>query len=194
MRRLNPTLVQPLWVSLALWFLFTVYWSAAARKTAPTQTAEPRGSFLFHQALLNVSLLLLFLRIPGLADRRWLPVTPFLVALGIVIQAAFMWLALWARRHLGQNWSAAITAKVGHQLIRSGPYRIVRHPIYSAMLGMYVGTAVASGEWHALVGVIILALAYWRKIRLEERNLRTVFGDEFDAFRRNTWALIPWLI
>ena len=177
-----------------MWFLFTVYWSAAARKTAPTQTAEPRGSFLFHQALLNVSLLLLFLRIPGLADRRWLPVTPFLVALGIVIQVAFMWLALWARRHLGQNWSAAITAKVGHQLIRSGPYRIVRHPIYSAMLGMYVGTVVASGEWHALVGVIILALAYWRKIRLEERNLRTVFGDEFDAFRRNTWALIPWLI
>jgi protein-S-isoprenylcysteine O-methyltransferase Ste14 len=105
-----------------------------------------------------------------------------------------MLLAFWARRHLGQNWSAAITAKVGHQLIRSGPYRIVRHPIYSAMLGMYVGTAVASGEWHALVGVIILALAYWRKIRLEERNLRTVFGDEFDAFRRDTWALIPWLI
>jgi len=192
--RLNTTWIQPLWASLALWLVFSFYWSLAARNAAPTKSAEPRASFLFHQTLISVSLVLLFWRVPVLADRRWLPDITVLVLAGTAVQAAFMLLAFWARWHLGQNWSAAITAKVGHQLIRSGPYRFVRHPIYAAMLGMYFGTAVASGEWHALAGLFILAVAYWRKIRSEERNLSAVFGTEYDSFRRNSWALIPWLV
>jgi protein-S-isoprenylcysteine O-methyltransferase Ste14 len=186
-------LMQPLWVSIALYFFFGLYWVIAARNTAAAKSSEARASFLLHQVLLNVSLMLLFVRIPGLKG-RWLPVSPFLAPVGIAIQAGSTILAIWARRHLGRNWSAAITAKVDHQLIRSGPYRFVRHPIYTAMFGMYVGIALASGEWHALVGVIMLAVAYWRKIRLEERNLRTVFGSEYDAYRRDSWALIPGLL
>jgi protein-S-isoprenylcysteine O-methyltransferase Ste14 len=82
---------------------------------------------------------------------------------------------------------------VEHQLIRSGPYSLLRHPIYTGLLTMYVGTAVVSGEWLALVGLAMAGFAYWRKIRLEEANLNMGFGAEYDAYRRDTWALVPWL-
>ena len=80
------------------------------------------------------------------------------------------------------------------ELIRSGPYRFVRHPIYTAWLGMFAGTAIVSGQMHALLGFAMAAFAYWRKIRLEEANLRNAFGPEYDAYRRETWALVPWLL
>ena len=71
---------------------------------------------------------------------------------------------------------------------------MVRHPIYTAMFLMYVGTSLVSGEVHALVALAILAVAYWRKIRLEERALATALGPAYDTYRRRTSALIPWLL
>ena len=99
-----------------------------------------------------------------------------------------------ARKHLGRNWSAEIASKVDHQLIKSGPYRLIRHPIYTGMLGMFVGTAFVSGELHGLVAVAMISVAYVRKIRLEEQNLRSVFGVQYDEYKKKSWALIPFLI
>jgi protein-S-isoprenylcysteine O-methyltransferase Ste14 len=96
-----------------------------------------------------------------------------------------------ARRRLGRNWSGAIAANVDHQLVRSGPYRLVRHPIYGAILGMYLGAALVSGDVHALAGLSLASAAYWRKIRLEERRLRDLFGPAYADYQRTTWALIP---
>jgi protein-S-isoprenylcysteine O-methyltransferase Ste14 len=177
-------------LSAALWIAFIVYWSAAARNAAPVRSSESQASRSRHQLLLNGSLLLLFLPVPGLRQ-RYLPDAPFLVPPGLAIQASFFLLAVWARRHLGRNWSGAVTIKEDHQLVRSGPYRLVRHPIYTAMLGMYLGTAVVSGELHALLALAIVTVAYWRKIRLEEQTLREAFGTDYDVYRRHTWALIP---
>lgn len=184
--------MNPLWLSAALWLLFILYWSAAARNATPAKRSESSGSRQLHELLLNGALLLLFLRIPGL-NARWLPVTPAVVPIGLTLQTACALLAVWARRHLGRNWSGAITEKVDHELVRTGPYRWIRHPIYTAMLGMYLGTAMVSGELHALVGVAMVLAAYWRKIRLEELNLRQVFGTAYDDYRGQSWALIPGL-
>jgi protein-S-isoprenylcysteine O-methyltransferase Ste14 len=186
-------LFQPLRPSMGLYVLFSLYWTIAARNSAPVKSSEHWASTMFHQVLLGVALLLLFLRVPGLTG-RWLPISPLFLPLGLLIQAGAIMLAIWARRHLGSNWSAEISAKVDHQLIRSGPYRLLRHPIYTAVFGIHIGIAIASGEWHALAGIIVMSFAYWRKIRLEERNLREVFGTEYEAFRRESWALIPWLV
>jgi len=78
--------------------------------------------------------------------------------------------------------------------VRTGPYRFVRHPIYTAMLTMLLGTALVSGEWHALAAWLLLAFAYSRKIRLEERNLVDVFGPDYERYRRESWAVIPGLL
>jgi protein-S-isoprenylcysteine O-methyltransferase Ste14 len=183
---------SPLWISAALWIAFIGYWSAAAKDASAAKSAEPSSSRQLHQNLLNVALLLLFLRVPGL-KARWVPASIYLVVAGLALHVAFALLAVWARRHLGRNWSGAITEKVDHELVRSGPYRFLRHPIYSAMLGMYLGTAVVSGEVHALIAVAIVVAAYWRKLRLEKRHLREVFGAAYDDYRGASWALIPGL-
>jgi protein-S-isoprenylcysteine O-methyltransferase Ste14 len=80
-----------------------------------------------------------------------------------------------------------------HQLVGSGPYRLVRHPMYSAVLGVFAGTALVSGQYHALVGLGTACFAYWRKIRIEERALAEAFGSDYKAYRGNRRALIPWL-
>jgi protein-S-isoprenylcysteine O-methyltransferase Ste14 len=174
-----------------LWIAFSLYWSIAARNSAKSQDSESKWSTALHQIVLNVALVLLFWPAPGLGGwflpQRW----HFLSAVGAAIQIAFFALAIWARRHLGKNWSAEVRIGEGHELVRSGPYRIVRHPIYSAMLGMFLGTALASSQVHALVAIALLFLAYIRKTRLEEEILKKTFGAQFDAYRRNSWSLVP---
>ena len=184
----------PVWASAGLWVLFIAYWSAAAKNAAPTKSSESVASRQLHQLLMYGALLLALLPVPGLR-LRWLPDAPWIeVPVGLAVQVGSALLAVWARRHLGRNWSGAITSVVGHQLVRTGPYRLIRHPIYSGMLGMFLGTAVVSGELHALVAFVIIAAAYWRKIRLEEAHLRNVFGAEYEEYRKKSWALIPMLL
>jgi protein-S-isoprenylcysteine O-methyltransferase Ste14 len=182
-----------LWVSCGLWVGFIGYWNAAASNSAPTRSSESQGSRQLHQLLMYGALALAFVRVPGLGG-RWLPTTYWLASIGLGIQVGSGFVAVWARHHLGRNWSGAITAKVDHQLVRTGPYRLVRHPIYSGMLGMFLGTAIVSGQLHGLLAVVIIAGAYWRKIRLEEHNLRNVFGAEYDEYRKRSRAIIPGLL
>ena len=185
--------LSPLWISGLLWIAFIVYWSAAARDSAPAASAESPASRQLHSLLLNGAIVLGFLRFAPL-DRRWLPERPWLAPAGLSLQLASALLAIWARRHLGRNWSGAVQTKVDHQLVRSGPYRFVRHPIYTGMLGMIAGTALVSGEWHGLLGVGLMAAAYARKIRMEEQRMRETFGPEWEEWRRHSWALIPGLV
>ncbi|MGH9732234.1 MAG: methyltransferase family protein [Candidatus Acidiferrales bacterium] len=179
-----------MWLSVWLWMSFSVYWSIAARDSAPTKTSESTWSRQLHLIAVNVALLLLVLPVPGLT-RRFLPASYLFVAAGLIVQAAFVLLAVWARRHLGTNWSGEVRIAAEHKLVRSGPYRLVRHPIYTAVLGMYCGTALVSGEIHAPIALAIVILAYWRKIHLEERALREAFGAAHEAYRRESWAWIP---
>lgn len=188
---MRPTLRMLL--SAALWILFIVYWNIAAKGAAPTKSSESQTSRQLHQNLMSAALLLLFIPVPGLRT-RYLPLTLLIITVGLTIQLSSALLAVWARRHLGRNWSGAVTVAVDHQLVRSGPYRLVRHPIYSAMLGMCLGTAIVSGEIHALLGLAVIAVAYVRKVKLEEKTLRENFGSAYDDYRRDTWAIIPGLL
>ena len=147
----------------------------------------------FHQFMLGVALLLLILPVPGL-NGWFLPERlHFLVVAGAIVQAGFLLLAVWARGHLGRNWSAEVRIAVDHELVRTGPYRLLRHPIYTAMLGMFLGTAIASSQVHALVGLALLVVAYLRKTRLEDQILAQAFGADYNAYCRHTWALVPLL-
>jgi protein-S-isoprenylcysteine O-methyltransferase Ste14 len=176
-----------------LWIVFILYWSAAARGSAPTLSSESVKSRQVHQLLMYGALALAFVRVPLLTG-RWLPKTTAVILAGFAVQVGSFALAAWARRHLGRNWSGAIATKAEHQLVRSGPYRLVRHPIYSAMLGMFLGTAIISGTFHALLALAVISAAYVRKIGLEERRLGEVFGADYEAYRREARAVIPWVL
>lgn len=188
-----PLLRSRVFPSLLLWIAFSVYWSIAGRNSAPAKTSESGASKWFHQIVLNLALFLLFIPVPGLTGWFLPQRLRFPVAAGAIVQAAFILLAVWARRHLGRNWSGAVRIGVDHELVRTGPYRFLRHPIYTAMLGMFLGTAISSSQYHALLGLAILVFAYLRKTRMEEKMLHETFGAEYDAYRRETWALVPLL-
>ena len=170
------------------WVLFSLYWEIAARDASAAKSSESKASRAIHVTLTNAALLLMA-PIHGLG-RAW-PVSLPIMAAGLAVEAAGLFLAIWARRHLGRNWSGEITIKKDHELVRSGPYRWVRHPIYTGLLAMYAGVLLVTGEWLGVAGFVIAGLAYWRKTRMEEKNLDTAFGADYTAYRRETWALVP---
>ena len=98
-----------------------------------------------------------------------------------------------ARRWLGRNWSGTVTVKHDHELVTGGPYGIVRHPIYTGLLGGFIGSAIALGEWRGLVAVVLVLIAFMRKIRLEERWMQERFGDAYRRYRQRVPALVPGL-
>jgi protein-S-isoprenylcysteine O-methyltransferase Ste14 len=103
---------------------------------------------------------------------------------------AFAW---WARIHLGRLWSGSITRKEGHRIIDSGPYAIVRHPIYTGILLSGIASAIVMATPHAYIGAVLLIVAYWLKARLEERWLREELGpQDYDAYRRRVPMLVPF--
>jgi len=186
----NAVFTPAMWISIGLWFAFSIYWSVAARDKAPTRSGESILSRQFHVFAVNVALLILVFPVPGLLQQI-LPASPALQAAGLAIQAAFIGLAIWARRFLGSNWSGEVRIASGHELVRSGPYAYVRHPIYTALVGMYIGTCLVSGQLHGPVALGIMLLAYSRKIRMEERALAEAFPDDHERYRETTWAWIP---
>jgi protein-S-isoprenylcysteine O-methyltransferase Ste14 len=127
-------------------------------------------------------------------DRRFVPFSAAIVWTGWLIAAAGLLFAVWARRHLGRNWSGTVTLKLDHELIVTGPYALVRHPIYTGLLLGFSGSALAVGEWRGLVAVLIVILGLWRKLRVEERGMRQLFGDAYRRYESRVSALIPYVI
>lgn len=180
----------PFLASFAPWVIFSIYWEIEAKNSAPAIKSESRFSRGIHVVLTNVALLLMIVPIRGL-NQRFLPDLLIIKLAGLAVECAGLALAIWARRVLGRNWSGEITIKVDHELVRTGPYGVVRHPIYTALLAMYAGTAIVSGQLHALLGLAVGIIAYLRKTHMEEANLVTAFGEKYSAYREDTWALIP---
>jgi len=187
-----PLQYWPMWVAAMAWIGFGLYWRVAAKRSSEARTAESAASRRVHVILLDGGQLLLFISVPGLRQSI-LPQTPAWIAAGLALLAASIALAIWARRHLGTNWSGRIETKVDHQLIRTGPYRKLRHPIYTGVIGMCLGVVLIDGHTHALVGTALVVIAYWRKVRKEETNLRQAFGDRYRDYRRATWGALPGL-
>lgn len=178
----------------ALWIVWLVYWIVAARDVKPTLWREPPRS----RALSSLPLILVAIllgapnSLPPVMLKRFLPPNPMLPTLGAVLVAAGLGFAIWARAHLGRNWSARVTLKEDHSLIRTGPYGRVRHPIYTGMLLALAGTAIAIGEWRGLVAVALAVPAFVRKSRVEEDRMGQTF-PEYEQYRRGTAALIPFV-
>ncbi|MEZ5971536.1 MAG: isoprenylcysteine carboxylmethyltransferase family protein [Hyphomonadaceae bacterium] len=108
----------------------------------------------------------------------------------VIFGIAFAW---WARLHLGTLWSGSVTRKADHRVVETGPYALVRHPIYTGLLASAFATAVARGELVALIGAILFSLGIWMKARLEERFLSEELGPEYAAYRKRVPMLVPFL-
>lgn len=124
-------------------------------------------------------------------QERVIPKSVWVESLAILLTAIGIGFAIWARFYLGKNWSSAVSIKVDHQLIRTGPYAWVRHPIYSGILLGMIGTALARREPRGLFAVVLLWLGFFIKSRMEEGFMRKTFGEQYKEYSRSTGALIP---
>jgi protein-S-isoprenylcysteine O-methyltransferase Ste14 len=123
-----------------------------------------------------------------------IPLIPWLMWLGAAMTLAGLLFAIWARLYLGKNWSGMVTVKHDHELIRTGPYRLVRHPIYAGILLALTGTTLCRRNLWGFLGVALVWLGLWLKSRLEERFLVETFGAQYDVYRRTTGGILPRLL
>lgn len=178
-----------------LWSAWGVYWAASALRAKRVRRREGWGSGGLHMAGLGVAGVLMALpSLPSpLGDRvigdGFLP-----FAAGLLLTMAGLALTLWARKTLGGNWSAFVTVKDGHELVCRGPYRLVRHPIYTGLLAAFFGSALARGEWRGVLVVAVAFAALWFKLRTEERFMTETFGPDYERYRAEVAALIPYLL
>ncbi len=177
----------------ALWVLFGFYWLVSALKRKKTKRRETWGQrFLYMLPLLAAAELL----VRPEARYEWLgarfvPLNPAVEWAGVLLTAAGVTVAFWARWHLGANWSGVVTLKEGHELIRTGPYRNIRHPIYTGILLALFGTVVVTGELRGLLAVAIAWLSFYWKARREESFLSQEFGEKFAAHAKQTGMFLP---
>ena len=187
------------WLRLApfavLWLAWLAYWIVAARDVKRTRR---RQSFITRlAAVVPTVLAAALLAFPdqplSWLNAHFLPRTMAAYWIGLLMVAAGLTFAVWARRHLGRDWSGIVTVKEDHELIRSGPYRFVRHPIYSGLLLAILGTAVAFGERRGLLAFALLTVSLLFKLRMEERFMSETFGERYVRYRAEVPALIPFI-
>jgi protein-S-isoprenylcysteine O-methyltransferase Ste14 len=179
-----------------MWMLWAIYWWVASLGAKQSLRRESFGSRVSHVGPLIFAALLLGLPsmpIPILEIHLFSDaVSAFWI--GAALTASGLLFTVWARLHLGANWSGAVTIKQDHTLISSGPYSYVRHPIYTGILLSFVGSAIARAEWRGVLAVVIVLWALWRKLNIEERWLSQEFGNAYADYRRRVAAIIPYVL
>ena len=181
---------------LAMWIAWGVYWIVSARGIKAVARRESTLSRWAHYGPLILSAWLLsdrgrifaFLRTPFISQ------TDATYWIAAAITATGLLFSVWARRHIGRNWSGSVTIKADHELITTGPYRITRHPIYTGLLLAFAGNALVVGELRGLIAFAIAFAALWRKLRLEERFMRDQFGQAYLDYSRRVSAIVPYLL
>jgi protein-S-isoprenylcysteine O-methyltransferase Ste14 len=178
---------------VALWASWGLYWWRRSRDSKENVWRESLPSRLLHIVPLVLAALLLVVPIPVL-DRRFVAFSSDLYWSGWLVASGGLAFAVWARQHLGTNWSGTITLKSGHELVVTGPYRWARHPIYTGLLAAFAGTALSVGEWRGVLAMVIVTFALWRKLKVEERGLQQLFGNAYDTYEQKVAALIPLVL
>jgi protein-S-isoprenylcysteine O-methyltransferase Ste14 len=179
----------------ACWWVFILVFVFAAFSTKPTKERQHWGGRLATIGFVALTFALLNGAVAwwGLNVMVW-PVGHGLWLTGCAITLAGLVVTLWSRLALGTNWSATVTYREGHTLVARGPYRFVRHPMYTGLTLMICGTAVVVGSVGGLLAVVVFLLGTWWKLKKEEALLARHFPADYPQYRSRTKALIPFVI
>jgi len=183
------------WLFIAgCWIVWLLYWVAMAFRTK--RTIERRGFVGYRLvAVIVMAGFILAGQLLGVSAQSRLWQTP--LALGVVsdcIVLAGTAFTIWARITLGRNWSAEVTFKQDHELIESGPYALVRHPIYTGLITMALGTAINYGRAIGFAVFFAVCGAIWWKARQEEQIMSSHFPDAYPEYKLHVRAIVPFVL
>lgn len=178
-----------------LWAAWVLIWMAWALQSKKTQHRE---SFASRMSYTAVSCLAIYFIFFGKNLGRWwysdiFAYRPWIVWVGVAIILLGFTITFWARFTLGSNWSSNVTIKVEHELIRTGPYHWVRHPIYTGLIVAMAGTVIARNQWSGLPAILLIWLSFTIKRVKEENFMRQTFGEQYIEYSRTTGAIFPLL-
>ncbi len=178
-----------------VWIAFIVYWRIRAVGTKSTQRVEPVASNIARTLTFVIVIVLLSttrIPLPWLYRQLW-PAGLWSFWIGAAITVAGLLFAVWARHHLASNWSSSVTIKQGHELITTGPYAVVRHPIYTGILAGFLGTVTALSQVRGVIGFVLVFIVFWAKLSKEEEWMRSQFGETYATYAHQTSALVPYI-
>ncbi len=175
-------------VFAVVWAAFWLYWLVAA--FSMKRGRVPWSRELGVRAVIAVVLILSIHS--GVFRENGLNTDPWRAGVGLVLLALGLGFAIWARVHIGRNWGTPMTQKEEPELVTSGPYRLVRHPIYSGILIAGIGTAVAL-SWLWLAAVILAGIYFVYSATVEERYMTEQFPDAYPVYRSSTKMLVPFV-
>ena len=175
------------------WVVFFIAWLIFALKQKKLKSKEAQAERFKYMLPTVVGYFLLFSPNAeyGWLGTRFVPRSAAVSAAGLALTVAGIAFAIWARWHLGTNWSAAVTIRENHELIGTGPYRSIRHPIYTGMFLATIGTALALGQVRGLISLLIIVAAFYTKARKEETWLAREFGPAFEEHARHRGMFLP---
>jgi len=182
-------------VIVAAWIGLLIVWVIGGFMTKTTVRKQSTASRLLEIVPMAL-VFMLFFSSRTLADwtsMQFVPDTLAWRSLGTAMTVAGAALAIWARFYLGRNWSATVTVKQEHELIRTGPYRVVRHPIYSGLLLALLGTAIYGGQVKGLIAVAVAMIVWKMKSLREESFMQSEFGEQYAQYRREVKGLVPFI-
>jgi protein-S-isoprenylcysteine O-methyltransferase Ste14 len=186
-----PNIAQIVWL---LWVGVLVLWFLSSMSVKRSLQASSRGGANAMNAIVWVGWwVMMYPRWSGVLGWRFAPPHPAVQIPGLLIVILGFGLAVWARFYLGRNWSAVIELRNDHELMRGGPYAIVRHPIYSGFMIATLGTAVVNGQVAGLIALVLVICAWGYKAALEERFLLRHFGPAYQQYQREVKRLVPFM-
>jgi protein-S-isoprenylcysteine O-methyltransferase Ste14 len=180
------------------WLLVLTYWfisGIGAKKAAYQETFIQR----FTQYWLPLIIAILLLGPGDWYGHSWLREnfiehTNLVGFIGLSISIIGAIIACISRFKLGKNWSLSVQRKESHQLIQNGIYKIIRHPIYTGLLLLFIGNAIIVGDNRAIIAVLIVFVSLWIKLKKEEKLLTETFGTKYTEYKKHTKALVPYIL
>jgi protein-S-isoprenylcysteine O-methyltransferase Ste14 len=189
-------------IVLLCWAIFGIYWLVSSFFVKRSVTKRNPWSIIWG-VIIRVIILVLFIiaiKIYNIGTQNYVSFLTLLFyssfsfpVIGSVLTVVGLIGAIWARIYLGRNWSGYVTYKEDQELVTSGPYRFVRHPIYSSMLLMFIGTILYYGFWFFVVIFLIATIAFMRRTKKEEEIMIKLFGNRYTDYMKRTKKLIPWI-
>lgn len=178
------------------WLVFVAIWVIAGASTKRTVYRETHAQRLGYWALLVVAYFLLLYgwRLAYPLSLRVIPRAAPIAWVAALLCVAGLAFALWARGTLGRNWSGVVTLKEGHELVEHGPYRFVRHPIYTGMLAMFFATALVQTHVAGFLGVLLAFASFWIKLDREEKLMLQQFPQQYAAYQRRAKRIVPFVL